>query len=405
MDQSLDQSFNHLEQPLGRHDDQNAGQLTAFPSTVQPPALSPSPFITQAPFLIKHLKLDPVPSGSFRPAVRLVLMPALRTGSLWHMLPGEEMKTLLMLLTFLTPNGWCRPTLPELAMGMHTSETKARSRLERLAALRWHGLPLVSEQQRENGLSTFVPAPGLLASVQEEPRQWSEPTVPGFRPAGREAVVAYSRARYGRPRAEVERDIAERMGWKEWQDPQATLKAHQEEEAALSDEQRDLLAQLQTCGLDREQAMGLIGSHEPERIRRQLEWLPFRHAKSPARFLLAAVTGNYDAPLNLRRQAAQTLPEPQALSEPQSLPEHQPQDPLAGKTLLPEEGEDAPLSIPEPLAQERTDRARRSNEQRQSDEPSQSQRSESEQAGSEAVEASDTASSNTEAFDLDAGAA
>jgi len=31
-------------------------------------------------------------------------------------------------------------------------------------------------------------------------------------------------------------------------------------------------------------------------IQQQLDWLPYRHAKSPARFLVAAIEGNYEAP-------------------------------------------------------------------------------------------------------------
>lgn len=49
-----------------------------------------------------------------------------------HALTPEDMKNLL-LLTFLTPNGWYRPTLPEISAAMQVSQRKARARMLRLA--------------------------------------------------------------------------------------------------------------------------------------------------------------------------------------------------------------------------------------------------------------------------------
>jgi hypothetical protein len=71
--------------------------------------------VAEAPFVVQHRRQATAPSGDFVPEARLILTPALRTSGLWAQLPPEEFKDLLLILTFLTPNGWFRPTLPELA--------------------------------------------------------------------------------------------------------------------------------------------------------------------------------------------------------------------------------------------------------------------------------------------------
>lgn len=62
--------------------------------------------VAEVPFVVEHRQEDRTPHGHHRPASRLVLTPALRTGGLWAALPPEDFKTLILMLTFLTPNGW-----------------------------------------------------------------------------------------------------------------------------------------------------------------------------------------------------------------------------------------------------------------------------------------------------------
>ncbi len=78
-----------------------------------------------APFIIEHRREDRTGS-TFRPAARLILTDRVRTSGLWRSLTTEDFKTLLLLLTCVTPNGWCRPTLPELADAMQVSRARAR---------------------------------------------------------------------------------------------------------------------------------------------------------------------------------------------------------------------------------------------------------------------------------------
>lgn len=248
-----------------------------------------------APFTVEHLREDAAPGGTFRPAARLVLAPALRTGGLWHALAPEDLKNLLLLLTFLTPNGWCRPTLPELAAAMQASPVKARARMTRLAGMDWRGQPLVSVLTRPDGLDAFLPGRHLLAHEEApDPQEASSPAP--YRAAGREAVIAHSRAAYARTRSEVESEIEGRMGW----GPPVI----EGEDAATAERRRQAFGRMTALGVSREQALSLLARFDLRRVERQLEWIGHRNAKSPDRFLVAAIEGDYEIPPALRRQGA-----------------------------------------------------------------------------------------------------
>lgn len=290
-----------------------------------------APVQPEKPFLVEMRRI-PQHGPYFTPSARLILTPALRTSGLWHSLPPEEIKTLLLMLTFLTPNGECRPTLLELADAMQTSQAKAQARLQRLCRIEWQGQALVQELPRENGLNAFVPAPTLLTTVEAPALDTArpEPPQPGV---GLAAVIGYSRARYNRPRADVEEEIARLNGWSTPQQEQAEQEAT---EAHLTPEQKELLAQMRQQGIERAQAIDLLAQYEPEHIARQLAWLPFRHANSPARFLLAAIVGDYEEPAALRLRP----PRPQS-----EIATPEPEEPREGpaQEVLP------PVSLPHDL--------------------------------------------------------
>jgi len=246
-----------------------------------------------APFLVEHRQEERAPSGTFRPSARLVLTERVRTSGLWNAHTPEDFQTLLLLLTFLTPNGWCRPTLPEMAQAMQVSHAKARARLHRLTQARWQGQPLVTVLGRPDGLDAYLPGRPLVAHenapVEEPPRPAP------LRTAGREAVIAYSRARYTKGREEVEREIAQRMGW-------APPDFAGEDPAAVEGKQRAYQA-MTNVGMPKEQALDLLARFDLGAVESQIAWLPSRNAKNPARFLAAAIEGGYDRPLALRGQA------------------------------------------------------------------------------------------------------
>ena len=151
-----------------------------------------TPLIQDAPFVIEHRQEDRT-GATFRPTARLILTDRVRTSGLWRALTPEDFKTLLLLLTFVTPNGWCRPTLPELADAMQVSHTKARGRLERLTGTTWQGQPLAEVLARPDGLDAYLPGRRLILH-KDAPEPGAANPAPPIRAAGREAVIAHSRA-------------------------------------------------------------------------------------------------------------------------------------------------------------------------------------------------------------------
>jgi hypothetical protein len=244
------------------------------------------------PFVIELLRLEVTPSGSFRPDSAVQVTKNLRTSGLLLALPPEEVKTLLWMLTFTTPNGDCVPSVIECAHAMGVSEGKARERLDRLVAFRWQGQPLAFAMPAENGLDRYAPSPHIVAFIERPPTLAYSPTALQPIAAGREAVLAYSRARYSRPRADVEAMIAQQMGWEEEAPPEdPTARAIWEVRQVL-----------RAMGVTKDQAENLFARYPLERIERQMAWLPYRNAKNPLGFLLAAIEGDYEIPLTLRQE-------------------------------------------------------------------------------------------------------
>ena len=298
-----------------------------MPNADNAPDLSSTATAAEKPFVIVLHRSDRLPSGYFRPEATVTVSRALRTSGLLLALPPDEVKSLLLMLTFVTPNGWCQPAVQQLADAMRVGERKARARMQRLQDFRWQGRPLVAEIKRGSGMDGFALSPAVVCHQDA-----SEPVVeavPSLPPSSRDVIIARSRAVYARPRAEVERMIAEQMGWKEVGDsPEAQLR-------------RRLMG---VAGLLREQIDLLITQYPPERIERQLAWLPHRRAKNPARFLMAAIEDDYDPPPVIRLQQAQAQTDGQPATASGS----------AGQSEMPEprtaEQEMQPLETPEPAA-------------------------------------------------------
>ena len=292
----------------------------------------------EPPFLIRVEHLDVTLGGRFRPAAHVCFATPLRTTGLLSSLPPEAAKDLLLLLTFVTPNGHCAPTLTQIAHAMRVSQGKARSRLERLQAVRWQARPLLWHGTSESGLEFFSPL-STMAPVHEDatPPSASVPPPP-IQAAGRQAVIAHSRAAYARPRAEVEAQIEEMMGYRKASRPSqprqgsapaaTSAQSVEAERPALSPEEQEARREreevrelLLRAGLEAKQAQGLLEHFDTVRIRRQLMWLPYRRAKNPAGMLLAAVKDDYEAPQMARYQ--QAPPQEASLAQAQP-PEERP---------------------------------------------------------------------------------
>ena len=264
-----------------------------IPPTEIPPAGKAATSPYNAPFVIEHHQEDRALSGTFRPSARLILTERVRTSGLWRALAPEDCKTLVLLLTFLTPNGWCRPTLPELAGAMEVSYAKAQARMERLTRTHWHGQPLAERLPRPDGLDAYLPGRQLVAHMDISPPE--PPKEPPVRAAGREAVIAYSRARYAKTREEVEKQIGDMMGW--------SPPDFAGDDPAVAEGKRRAYQAMTDVGMPKAQALDLLARFDLGAVERQISWLPQRHAKNPARFLAAAIEGGYDQPISSRRQA------------------------------------------------------------------------------------------------------
>jgi hypothetical protein len=143
----------------------------------------------------------------------------------------------------------------------------------------------------------------------------------------KQSIIELSRRKYGRPRAEVEKMVYEQMGYT--QSPgQAQTKAIQPSPSlpqgpsqlpsqlapkpvllhramlhhqATLHQQVTLRRRLMEMGMDESGVDYLLDRFEPERIARQLDWLPQRNAHNPAGFLMAAVEHDYKPPHDYER--------------------------------------------------------------------------------------------------------
>jgi hypothetical protein len=265
---------------------------------------SPAP-----PFLIEHLRLSAAPQGHgpaaaegrFVPGARLIVAaPALRDSGLLSALADEGARCLIAMFSCLTPNGRLRPTVAELSKVTGLPETTVRRRMRRLAGTLWRGEPLVQEVACADsgdttdgsawgrpGLDYYVPSSRLVCE-SEAPREHA-PESGGTLPprfAGRAAVLAHSRHHYARPRAEVERDILRQLGhtpevWEQTPDGDARRR-------------------LGALGVPRDDADRLVREHPLEDVVAQLDWLPYRRAKNPARLIVAAIENGYEPPVQVR---------------------------------------------------------------------------------------------------------
>lgn len=246
----------------------------------------------EKPFLIEIRQDRPRPNGRFVPAASLKIMEELRTSGLLHDLPAEDLKSLVYLLTFLSPEGNCTVSLPILTSAMRASSHQVKERMHRLAEFRFQEMHIITEIKHESGLYTYSLHPRLVAYehlTTSEPHSTS-PIVTG----SRDRVIANTRTYYATPRAEAERIIAGQLGHAI---PETDIPEHDTPE---TDEQRKLRVRLENVGLTTDQATEVLSTYAADVIAQQLDWLPYRKAKNPAGYLLAAIDGGYKEPRALR---------------------------------------------------------------------------------------------------------
>ncbi len=240
----------------------------------------------EKPFVIELWEEDKQPGGYFTPAAAMHLTSSLRTSGLLRELSPDDLKSLVYLLTFVSPEGHCQPFLSQLCEAMRVSSAKAKARMRRLCEVRWKGEPLVVYSKSSSGLSAYSLNPRVVTyRYREQQGSQPSPDVP-YHAAPREAIIEYSRQHYANPRAEVERLVARQLG----------------QDVDESDEERKLRYRLENAGLTSEQAKELLATYPLDTIAQQLDWLPYRNAKNPAGYLIAAIEGNYSEPRAVRHE-------------------------------------------------------------------------------------------------------
>jgi hypothetical protein len=248
--------------------------------------------MTPTPFVVEHRPERESPV-SFTPRARLILAPArLRETGLLRALTDEAARTLLAVISYLTDNGYLHPTVAQVAEALGVSERRAGERLQRLSEMTWQEAPLLWRLARENGLDAYVPSAKVVGEGTPPPDDGEVVPLPlpPPSPSHREAILAHSRATYGRPREEVERIVAEQLG-------------HTVEET-LDTPEGAIRRQLLALGVSRDEVEELIAYYPLDAIQEQIAWLPERGANHPGRFLVAAIRGAYAPPARARLERA-----------------------------------------------------------------------------------------------------
>ena len=254
--------------------------------------LSPPPPKSGHPFLIEN-RFTPKPGKfkDFKPEARAIVTEALRTSGLLQSLTAVELRLLLLLLTYATPNGRILAPVERIASDLGITVKEAQRQLAPLVSRAWEGSPILRRHDLEkgqlgsgqSGAETYSLSPHVVGTIAASmPDRRSEQPVPGHPLASREIVLAASRGRYGTPVEIVERGILRQMG------------IHPEESAQTDEGQAR--RGLRDAGVAREDIDRLVQEFGIAACRRQVEWLPLRGAKNSSRFLVAAIEGNYDPP-------------------------------------------------------------------------------------------------------------
>ena len=242
---------------------------------------------SEPPLSILVMPRDIGREGAWRPDAFVSLTKTLRTSGFMMALPPEDLKSLLVMLTFLSPNGLCTVMMQQLATAFHLSPGKTRTRMNRLVDFRWLDQPIIRYHKAESGVETYALMPGFLPVVEE---RIQPPATPLLKAVPREVVIEHSRRKYARTRTEVEAEIARINNWKPIGEKTSV------EAKPLDPQTAKVREKLLEAGLLDQQADDLLDRYDIPRIERQLEWLPLREARSPVGFLLSAIKNDYEAP-------------------------------------------------------------------------------------------------------------
>lgn len=335
----------HLARSAGRSGPTSvseSGVSSLSASSISASSLPAAPFVLEL-----SQEFDPtdgrgllVNATHFTPQARLLLGEGLHESGLPYLLSAAQWQALWWVLLCLRPDGRFAATVPHIARLSRCSPRSVRRRLDALCRVRWRDQPLVQRCHTPSGLHLYQPAASLFERRTKPVHSEEETLQPRF--VERAQIIARNRARYARPVEEVEAAIWAFYGKKR---PSHTPSPHQRpshdsaveadaipektdqdndaihqrarDEAARADFERRLALHLalREVGLETAQCHSLLTRFDPERIQRQLDWLPWRHARRPAAYLIRAVEGDYDPPAGWDRDRERRSPEPGTVSQ------------------------------------------------------------------------------------------
>jgi hypothetical protein len=235
----------------------------------------------EKPFLMEHARLDEK-ANSFSPAARLHLTAHARTRGFIRVLSGHQARVMLVLMSSLTTNGSTAVTPTQVARALGIPTPVAAVWLRQLSHTRFDGNPIVERLSFESGLTVYTLSASHIHHVNHPAKE--DPPVIQLA-AGRDRVLAHVRSRYAVRKSDAVKEVMTQLG------------LHPEELTEQAD--ADVWRELRYLRIRRDDIKSLIATFGPERIRRQLHWLPQRRAKSRSRTLVTSLMENWGPPKNL----------------------------------------------------------------------------------------------------------
>jgi hypothetical protein len=215
---------------------------------------------------------------------QLILSPNLRHSGLLRVMPLELLQVFIALLTFHDTMGEVKASVLMLSEALNLHPDQVEQRLHILSTYAFDGAGMVFETTLPSDEKGYSLSKRVGVPVDIAPREPALPTSQKpYRPVPREVIVERSRKKYGTPRAEAEALVAEQLG---------VMPPESLPEGSSGDLYKAMLA----VGIIDQEARNLLLENPLEVIESQIEWLPVRGARNPARFLSAAIRGNYAPP-------------------------------------------------------------------------------------------------------------
>lgn len=234
----------------------------------------------------------------------------IRTSGLLARLSPQDLQTLICLLTYADRSGRCVLSGRDIARALDLSDKQGTERLRRVLQLRLHGKPpVVTEGSRRTGSGRFaksrfriLPLPGLeIGAWKRTSGRWdggpfSEEARFPLSPGKAVKFSLSPRKPASRNPAAMARGISDNCVVDNNYNKTTQQTGEEGTGGYREDEGRKILELLRSHGVSELTARDMARNYPAERIRRQVEMLPYRDARDPAAMLVKAIREDWDAP-------------------------------------------------------------------------------------------------------------